>query len=241
MSVRFSNRTITFLFGISLGLLAGASFFIFKMDNFIGKLNFFKSKRDTVIIENKMAQEKEAKQEKKNAFSKNSKQPMTSADSLAMKYKYAPSSKYLLAQADSLLKDTTVSIPPPPNSDEIVVKKDELVASKNVLLTNAGPPDANRSRDSLLSVVSGIRDDKKNAIAAFTVEFWQSPINYKGYKMGKSKIVLFGIAQGDEIRLYRIGEDIYLRHLNNVYRLDYSNDFRQFEKIMDKELLAKLK
>ena len=59
--------------------------------------------------------------------------------------------------------------------------------------------------------------------------------------MAKNKVVLFGIAAQEEVRLYKLDETIYIRLQQGVFKLDYSNDFKQFEKINDEALLARLK
>jgi hypothetical protein len=48
--MNFSNKIIVFLLGLSLGLLVGAGFFIFKIDDYISKMELFKSAPDTTII-----------------------------------------------------------------------------------------------------------------------------------------------------------------------------------------------
>jgi len=213
------------------------------MDDLIGKLSFFRTAPDTAVAgntANKKNSEPEQESETTELAKKPAREKMNSADSLAMRYKSAVPLKYLMAVSDSLLRDSSGELLRPENPEGIVVKKDELLSSRNVTLVNISAP-AGSSGDSLLLEVSGIRDDRKNVIVAFTVEFWQSPINYKGYKMGKNKIILFGISSGEEIKLYRLNDEIYMKRQQQVYHLDYSNDFSQFERVNDQFLLAKLK
>ena len=40
--------------------------------------------------------------------------------------------------------------------------------------------------------------------------------------------------------LFRIEDDIYMKHLNTIYRLGFSNDFKQFEKVSDPNVQARL-
>jgi hypothetical protein len=124
-------------------------------------------------------------------------------------------------------------------SEDLVVRKDELLAVKQLDMINLSyiPSD---SKDSLLQNVSGIRDDGNKIKQAMSIEFWHSPINYKGYKMAKSKLVLFGI-MAQEAVLYMLDENIYIKLQQDIYKLEYTNDFRQMEKINDGVLLARLK
>jgi hypothetical protein len=94
--------------------------------------------------------------------------------------------------------------------------------------------------DSLLEKVSGIKNNKKTT-TSFTVEFWQSPINYKGYKMTKNKVVLFGMNPDDNISFFHMEDEIYMKNNQNYFRLNFTDDFKQFEKITDASIIAKLK
>ncbi len=144
--------------------------------------------------------------------------------------------------ADSSKSSDTIKIAAVSNSDaNIIVKKDEMLASKSLEFINLSGIIANTSKDSLIQKVSGIRDDKNNSPATMLVEFWQSPINYKGFKMSKNKIVLFGMPEQDVVRVYKTDEGIYLKTLQGVYKLDFTNEFKSFDRINDESLIAKLK
>ena len=165
---------------------------------------------------------------------------INSADVFAQKYRGGVSVKYLMAQSDSLLKDSTFK-PTAVLDEEINVRKDEMIAMRTISVMNINEDTDKSTTDSLLQTVSGIRDDSKNALVSFKVEFWQSPVNYRGYKMGKNKIVLFGMKEDDDVQLYKIKDEIYLRQNENFYRMDYINEFRAFEKVNDRNVLVKLK
>ena len=89
-------------------------------------------------------------------------------------------------------------------------------------------------------MISGIKNTKKSS-STIRVEFWQSPINYKGYKMTKNKVVLFGINAGDVIKLFLLEDNIFIKHNQNYYKLYFTDDFKQFEKVTDLSIIAKLK
>ena len=232
--MNLSNRTLVFLLGLTVGLLIGAGFFIFKIDDYISKIEFFKSSPDTVkvITESKNNSPKN----QKNNFSKsNGKSNLQKNTSDSLKTK----SDSLAFKRDSLNGDTVIKFLST-NGDEIVVKKDELLSVKNIDVVNFSPVTKN-AKDSILQKESGIKDDSKNSVSAFKVEFWQSPVNYKGYKMSKNKIVLFGIAQDEALKIYKLDDLFYMKQQQNIYRLDFTNDFRQFESVKDQSVLAKIK
>ena len=197
------NRSLLFLLGLVLGLLAGAGFFIFKMDGILQKVNFFNAAKDTIIIRqqimNNTAEDKGKIDIKKyigrpsaHSGKDTSQKTMNSAEVLAKKYSREISSKKVMAEADSLLRDSaglsSENISDHYEGNNFIVKKDELLGSKKIEVTNLQQNEMANSSDSLLEKISGIKDGKKNIVASFKVEFWQSPINYKGYKMTKNKI-----------------------------------------------------
>ncbi len=58
----------------------------------------------------------------------------------------------------------------------------------------------------------------QNIKTKFTVEFWSSPINFKGYKYGNNIIQLFGLKDYN-CKLYTVNGNLYLRHLDKVYQI----------------------
>ncbi|MFH1004329.1 MAG: hypothetical protein V1781_02370 [Bacteroidota bacterium] len=242
-----TNKTLLFLLGISIGLLAGAGFFFFKIDDMITSMKLFKSIPDTIIVHQRTDNDSASKnifnKTKKVSSDKSSmKNSLSSAKSFAMKYSHEIPSKKVLAESDSLLNDSTTNISAYNSKEDIViVKKDELIETSSVVVMHLDENDETKNpNDSLLEQVSGIKDKQKNAIASFKIEFWQSPINYKGYKMTKNKIVLFGINTIENIKLFHLDENIFLKVGQNIYKLYFTDEFKQFEKVNDASLLAKL-
>ena len=232
------------MLGIVLGLLIGAGFFIFKMDDLLKKAILFNALKDTIIIQQQPnTEEKESKTDikkyigQKDTIHKN----MTSAKLLAQKYSREVPIRRVMAEADSLLKDTSSVIQNQNTNENFIVRKDELLDSKNFEVVNfQNNNETINPSDSLLEKVSGIKDKKKTA-SSIKIEFWQSPINYKGYKMTKNKIVLFGINSDENIKLFHLDDVIFMKNNQNYYKLYFTDDFKQFEKITDASIIAKLK
>ena len=237
-----SNRSLLFLLGLVLGLLAGAGFFIFKMDDILKSVNILNSTKDTLIIQQQVVAEAETKKNKTNVkkyFGQNDTTTMSSAELLAKKYSREVPIRKVMAEADSLLRDTTFG-GQQQSVDNLVVRKDEMLGSRNFEVTKLQPMEAVNPSDSLLEKISGIKD-KKNVIASFKVEFWQSPINYKGYKMTKNKIVLFGLSPEETLKFFHLDDVIFMKQNNGFVKLYFTDEFKQFEKVTDASILAKLK
>jgi hypothetical protein len=236
--MNFSNKFIIFLLGLSLGLLVGAGFFIFKIDDYISKLELFKSSPDTVVTvnEDKNANDK-LKDQKNTNWTQVKKTEVKDSTPLT---KNDTTNISEVNTNDSTRVDSNLTAYNG-NQEEIVVRKDELVTARSIDVNNVSGTDVKNPKDSLLQKESGIKDVSKDPVTAYQVEFWQSPINYKGYKMLKNKIVLFGIAQSENLKLYKIEDALYMKQQQNVYRLAFTSDFRQFESVKDQSVLAKIK
>lgn len=238
-----SNKSLLFILGLVLGLLAGAGFFIFKLDEILKKVNLFSASRDTIIIQQQANTEenKDKTDIKKHIGKKDtSKKNMSSAELLAQKYSREIPIRKVMAEADSLLKDDAPALKGDTTAVEnFIVRKDELLETKNLQIVNLQNEETTNGPDSLLEKVSGIKNNKSSS--SLNVEFWQSPINYKGYKMTKNKVVLFGIIPDESIKFFHLDDNIFMKHNQNCYRLFFTDDFRQFEKVTDASIIAKLK
>jgi hypothetical protein len=65
-------------------------------------------------------------------------------------------------------------------------------------------------------------------------------LNYKGYKMSTGKIVLYGINPVTPVNLVLEEDSYYLLVNQNAFKLDFTDDYKPFERITDKTLLKKL-
>lgn len=238
-----SNKSLLFLLGLVLGLLAGAGFFIFKMDDILKSVNILNSSKDTLIIQQQQvvteAETKKSKTNIKKPALRNDTSSMSSAELLAKKYSREVPIRRVMAEADSLLRDTSFGAEQT-SPENLVVRKDEMLGSRNFEVTKLQPAEPANPSDSLLEKISGIKD-KKDVIASFKVEFWQSPINYRGYKMTKNKIVLFGISPEEALKFFHMDDAIFMKQNNGYVKLYFTDEFKQFEKVTDTSVIAKLK
>jgi len=227
----FKDKLQVFSLGLMLGLLIGGGFFILKLDNYFSTLSSVNDKADVKDISTSALPEKNLTQKTKVYKASNSnsiEQPDSSAS------KESTGEQLAVSMVDSIVVDSSSFVT---GTDNIVVRKDELLSARNIEMVNLGA--GKNGKDSVLSQLSGIREE--NSKGSYKVEFWQSPINYKGYKMAKNKILLYGINAGDALRLFKIDDNIYLKQAVNAYRLDFTSEFRQFEKVSDENILARLK
>jgi hypothetical protein len=96
----------------------------------------------------------------------------------------------------------------------------------------------NPAKDSLLQLVSGIKEP--TPVTSINVEYWKSPINYRGYKMNRQKIVLFGLPAFDSPLVYKLNDTFYLRTSDRIYKIDRNNDFKGYEPVTDANLIKQI-
>jgi DNA-directed RNA polymerase specialized sigma24 family protein len=136
---------------------------------------------------------------------------------------------------------------------DIIVKKDELLYTIYSKVRVMSGDDDTLSADTAKNYTASTAEktaqllnpeaklpteDKK--VTVYQVELWKSPINYKGYKMQKSKIVIFGIDRPELVKFIDYDDDIYLQSGTSFYMLVPSIDFRPFVKVKDKSVIAEL-
>ena len=229
-----------------VGLIIAGGFFMLKLDSYFKELSIYKSIIHTFTSESKSPEtvdnkDKEENDKKSNESDGNTKSKSYSANDST---KNKNSTVSISSEKDSLKsiagKDSLVANTD--ETDDIVVKKDELVADKIVDIINLNPvASRNLAKDSLMQKVSGVIDDKNASKQLINIEYWQSPLNYKGYKMSKYKLVLYGIASEDEIKVFKLDDNYYLKSSGTVYKLDYTGDFHSFDRVSDEVILNILK
>lgn len=246
MEKTFKNGQ-NFIIGLLVGIIAGGSIVWLEMKdanrNFLSQILY---ELNTLKLERKIAEEENQKEkiaEIKNVTPGSQKKqiktgapekslPPDSSGVMAIK-KDSAASLPMLIMPDSIQADSGLS------PEDIVIKKDRLIFSASLRLTIKNGNDSIAAKDSILGELSGVHLEAEKK--EYIVEFWESPINYKGYKMGNKKIVLFGIGEEfEKISLIQVEKKIYLKYYDMVYQLDVTYNFEPLKKITDKTLLARI-
>lgn len=141
------------------------------------------------------------------------------------KINFKKSTKINYSEVDSLIKEDS----------GINIASDELLTVKNIKIIQIG--EFIPSKDS--SDIQKTRLDDTNSDLYF-VEFWKTPLNSKGYRFTKNKIMLYGFDDFSNLTLYEIDHSFYIKSSDQVYKLLYSSEFKQLDRVLDSELLAKI-
>lgn len=211
MGLRFKYKIPPFVFGVSIGLLAGIAFFIFKIDDYVKK--FSKPSIENIkiteqtIVNNPNETKKENSKNNKNA---------------TINTKNSPNINY--NEVDELL-----------NEDGIHVAKEEFLSVKNIKVIDL---DKNNKRDTLTGQLAGVTtSDYPNM---FFVEFWKTPLNSKGYRMTRNRVILYGLSDFSSITIFKVDDAFYLKNEEVVYKIASGTEFKPMELVNDTELLARI-
>jgi len=114
------------------------------------------------------------------------------------------------------------------NSDNYQVLKEELLSVKNIYVKTIMPTEKTSSADSLAASLAGVTTPPAEEF--FMIEFWKTPLNSKGYKMTRSRLLIYGYPEKADLALIKRNDGYYLRNNNLVYKLNYSSEFKPMER-----------
>jgi hypothetical protein len=237
----FREKAQVFIIGLSIGLLIAGAFFILKLDDYFKELNLYKKVSQTFTEPPKPSENNEKKEEGKTKKKENNRSTKAAVATTPDSVTNSEEGTSRTLNTDTLANKSDSLNAAMVAEGDVVVRKDELISTKTLEVYNLDPTAKATGKDSLLQKVSGIKDDKSSGKQMFNIELWSSPLNYKGYKMSRYKMVLYGITTTDGIKLYKLDDVIYMKNGSNVYRLDHSADFKPYERITDELILTKLK
>lgn len=232
-----TKHKITYLIiGISIGLIIGA--WISFSQNYTNLKSCFplyyfldEEPLDSAITELTEPEVGTPKRKKKKNSLKDTDNNIVMIDSIDI------DSNNLVLDSNTIIIDSTLDSIPDTNADikildtliytklnineadanDIHLAKDAIIYALYVIPQgerNDFQCNTNEKRDSLLT--NNTKSKQKNGLY---VEFWQSPINYSGYKLGRNTLVLFGFYEYADIRLAYIPNGL-LRIQYHEYTFD---------------------
>jgi hypothetical protein len=124
---------------------------------------------------------------------------------------------------DIIIQKTKNTTSPNNRNNQYRIAQDKLLYTKILSLPKPVSLDSisNRRLDSLMGNTS-----KNSVDQVYFIEFWESPLNFIGYKMGKNKIILYGIKSFELASLAQYEGKTYLRYLNEYYPLELTTTFK---------------
>lgn len=177
----------------------------------------FGGDHDTLGLKEQTTRDAAVKKSKKGGIQN----PDTSIDDAMPddSYSGADSADYYASEDDTL---TGIS-----SDGTGLVYRDEMIATKSVKLTIVGDSPSKRTTggsDSLLTALTGVKPPE-GFHPDYTLEFWRNPVNYKGYKLIRNRIILFGQPPDQPYQLLVANGQLVLSVKNTQYILRESSDF----------------
>jgi hypothetical protein len=211
--MRLKRTLPVFIFGVSIGLVVGIGIFVFKINDVFNKLKDSAKEEITVIqqpVKHIRDEEPEEKARPREKF----------------KIDLGKTSRVNYREVDSLIKEDA----------NINVATEELLTVKNIKVIKIG--DNVAGTDSLVNKLANVEPEEENDL--YFVEFWKTPLNSKGYRFTKNKIMLYGFVDFNDVLLYELDKTFYIKCSGQVYRIYYTSEFRQLERVVDTNLLARI-
>ncbi|MCX6231843.1 MAG: hypothetical protein NTZ33_09895 [Bacteroidetes bacterium] len=216
-----SNKFILFLIGVVVGIAIGASV-VWWMQNYNFKVWFSfkgKDKQEVIQAENTTSANNPNDEKSKAIINtvKSGIQKKTDGSFNQNDTNYV-STNSTSHNSDSIKGETNNG-----NSDDFVIAKDELLFTR--IIKVEGVNTANDKKEAALDSLLINDKTKKLPSNLVKVEFWRSPINYKGYKYSGNKLVLFGIYVYENASLESRNNKLYLNYTNTFYLIENTDDF----------------
>jgi|GEM_PF-973940 len=121
----------------------------------------------------------------------------------------------------------------PATSQPIRIAQDKLLYVRAFSLPAKKPEtiqsQAIRQLDSLL----GNYPRRPTAENMMLVEFWASPLNYRGYKMSHNKLVVYGLDQVESFSLHSDGKNFFIKYFDTYYPVSLSMDFKPLTSMIE--------
>ncbi|MFT6004421.1 MAG: hypothetical protein ACI8UQ_001560 [Bacteroidia bacterium] len=143
---------------------------------------------------------------------------------------------------------------------DVVVKSDQLLTSQSFVVTTISPIFKKENKDVLQNdaAESSTRDDKINKSKedadapeaeedkvayknrSISVEYWNSVVNYTGYKYTGQKVQLYGIDQKAALKFKELDNRLYLQIKGTQYFLEQNNKYNRLVEVINPTLLKVL-
>lgn len=108
------------------------------------------------------------------------------------------------------------------NTEAIVVKRDELLSASSVSLVSLS---AVTKTDTLLAQ---FQDSDPSVSPQIRIEFWKSPVNFRGYKFIRNTLVTFGLDPNEQVKIFFDSGVFYLQSGVATFRLSQTARFLPF-------------
>jgi len=167
-------------------------------------------------------------------------------DSIDLAYNpYKNDTAKLKLPKDDIATEIKPKTPEP--GDSIKIEKDRKkaeslfsVSSLELIKPEDVPPkDPNVSNDNTSPDLK-VGEVRKVKSSTVKVEYWQSVVNFKGYKLNGSNLQLFDVSPEEGVSLKFLDKHLYMKKNGSYYKLNPSGSFETYQKESNPEIIKLL-
>lgn len=117
------------------------------------------------------------------------------------------------------------------SADTIILENDRLIASKNINV---------RVQKKLLMNDDTTGADYIYSETKYVVEFWESPIKFRGFKRTGNYVVLFGLNPKNTTLFLQLDNILYIREKQLWYAIPNSSEFSGLSPVTSSQILSRI-
>jgi hypothetical protein len=134
---------------------------------------------------------------------------------------------------ETLISDSSVADTAAMVTDEVFVRRDEMIKSVSIELSSL-----QTNSDSLIAI---FLEESSTGRASVNIEFWRSPVNFRGFKFIRNTVVAFGLDTEEPATAALYNGELYIKSGTVVYRMYPTARFKPLQQITDGALLKSIK
>ncbi len=149
---------------------------------------------------------------------------ITAMDSMFIKHAQDNFNDTTYDDVSELLNDTIIET----GESEITIRTEEIIASEKVFVLDLDTAKKEMlANDTALQKLADIKTSQ--SVSDIIVQFWESPINYSGYKYAGNKLLVYGLEYyPEQLKLYRLNNQLFMSYLDKQYEINVQHDFKAF-------------
>ena len=114
------------------------------------------------------------------------------------------------------------------SGEDILVERDLLLSSELIKIEHAMDEEKIDTTDVLMdSLKYKLNIEESKPSEYLKVELWKSPLNYRGYKMSKSTLIVYGLLNELILHAYSQGDTILIETNRTSYLFEPTSNFKE--------------
>ena len=109
-------------------------------------------------------------------------------------------------------------------AEDIRLRRDQLIQIRRFDLPPAEQPDTRSEITQRLDSLIGTPSASSLRPRVIFIEFWRSPLDFRGYKMARNRVILYGMTQAELVSLHVLGNQLFLKYFDIYYPIGPTPD-----------------